>query len=222
LNFKRSFQSLEAQLHLSIAMVRNGLHVVSRKMAVEALASIVSALLAAAILSHMGRPSVSLGSGERPAAGVEEMLASGATDSAVKQFIESVALAALSSNARVEPAARPVTVAASTEPDAPSSRASAPSQPPHPTSAKPRVRVWRPISRLAALPPQRPQLAAAAAVAAPAAPIPAAQAKSLPPLEHVARLSSDLWDSASSAGAFVVDNVASARDRLGAAAKGWM
>jgi hypothetical protein len=195
-------------VQLSIASIHHGLRVISRRLALELLLSSVATVLAMMVFSHLSNPAAL-----RQAA-FEEAVAAGAGNAAIKAFMERAALSAAANGRRPElPAAR-IAVAASTEPESPAARiAVAPlaepeaaavpraliaALPRHP-AGEPHVRAPRLAVAVAVLPPPRP---VSVAVAAPAA------AEGTYPFEHVMRLPAKIWDTASSAGAFVVDNVA--------------
>jgi hypothetical protein len=199
-------------VQLSIASIHHGLRVISRRLALELLLSSVATVLAMMVFSHLSNPAP-LRQGERQAA-FEEAVAAGAGNAAIKAFMERAALSAAATGRRPElPAAR-IAVAASTEPESPPARiavatlvepeaAAVPraliaALPRHP-AGEPHVRAPRLAVAVPVLPPPRP---VSVAVAAPAA------AEGTYPFEHVMRLPAMIWDTASSAGAFVVDNVA--------------
>jgi hypothetical protein len=198
----------EAEVQLSIAGIHHSFRLVSRRVAVELLGGGLAAVLATIVFSHVSH-TTPLQQRERRAAALD-----GATANAtIKSFMVRAALSARANGSRPRRFEPPLVSAGTMAPEpvrtaAVAALAELKTVPPpvtiallarHPAGKGPRIRTTRP----AVLPPARP-IAVVVAVAAPAT---IASAEGARPFERVMRWPAKIWDTASSTGAFVVDNV---------------
>jgi hypothetical protein len=202
-------------VYVSISlMIRSGLNAVTHKLAKEALVSSLSAILVMTIFSSVARPGAPSRPTEGRQSGIESGLSSGATNAAIKEFMERVALSHVASLKPAAPAASAIG-----EPSGPMTPTAVSFQSPAapaPGLSKPQVR----LAHLAAsasevLPPQSP-LATIDATAVVAAPV---RVKRLPPLQHAMRFVTDVWDSVPNTGTLVDEDVISVGDALTSLAK---
>jgi hypothetical protein len=213
------------QVPIYFTMIRNGLHVLTRKLVTEVLFSSLATLLTMAILSNMTKPLLLFAQDSGRLASSEGGLAGGETKDVLGDFMQRAALAhvvglktpaAAASQATIVAASEPAAAAVIPLPPAPPRPAAAPRHD-RPSSSKMHVAASIP-KVLPPAPAPEPMQPPPATVEPAAVPV-AAKAEPLPPIQYGMRLVANLGNIITASETRVVEGVASVGDTLNSLVK---
>jgi hypothetical protein len=204
------------QVPLSLMMIRNGLHALTRKLVTEVLFSSLVTLLTMAILSNVTKPILPFARDDGRQSPSVGKLAGEATGDVLADFMQRVALShvtglkapvAATSQATLVAVSEPTTAAVIPLPPRP------PTAPRHDRPSPGKVHV---AANAPKIPPPAPPLIATVEPAVASAPV---KAEPLPPLQYGMRLVTNLGTIITASETCVVESVASMGDTLNSLVK---